>query len=89
MIWIKSFNPTSFHTTFTNVILPPDRITADETNQWLILGFAGVDGIEFRTPIDEASWDIFAYYPIEIDHLKIADSAEDLVMKWKNNQIIL
>ncbi len=72
-----------------NVVLPIDEWTKDETGNWLIIGHPGVDGIEFRVKSDRLTEVVFSYYPIESELVKIAESIDDLIAKWKANAIVL
>ena len=74
---------------YVNVVLPIDEWAKDETGDWLIIGHPGVDGIEFRVKSDRLSDVVFAYYPIEGVLVKIAESSDDLIAKWKANAIVL
>ncbi len=71
------------------VVLPKDQYYKDETNSWKVIGFPGVDGIEFRQKLETQDQTIFAYYPIEGLHIEKANSIEDLILKWKANKIVL
>ncbi len=70
-----------------DVILPASVIAADTSKQWLIIGYSGVDGVEFRVKNDETDTAVYAYYPIDNEHIWVADSAEDLIEKWKEGKI--
>jgi hypothetical protein len=74
---------------FIDVVLPADEIKIDDSKRWLIIGRPGVDGIEFRVKKHEADAAVYAYYPIDNEHVWIANSAEDLIEKWKAGAIIL
>jgi hypothetical protein len=74
---------------FIDVILPGDKIHADETGNWLVIGWPGVDGIEFRMKNNAAEKIIYAYYPVEQEHIIIAESRDDLIKKWVNHSIDL
>lgn len=74
---------------FIYVVLPGDDIKKDKSRDWLIIGSPGVDGIEFRVKSDESEDTVFAFYPFDIEYIKIADSAEHLVLKWKAGEIVL
>ncbi|MDO1451968.1 hypothetical protein Q0590_37210 [Rhodocytophaga aerolata] len=74
---------------FIDVVLPADEIKIDESNQWLIIGYPGVDGIEFRVYKHKRDAAVYAYYPIDDEHIWIANSAEDLISKWKEGKIVL
>ncbi|MEM6846131.1 MAG: hypothetical protein AAF944_01860 [Bacteroidota bacterium] len=72
-----------------DVILPTKDIKPDESNQWLIIGYPGVDGIEFRVKLDKQESAIYAFYPIDDEHIKIANSPNDLIQKWMAKELIL
>lgn len=72
---------------FVNVIMPIQKIKTDESKEWLIIGWPGVDGIEFRVKNVVSDNAVYAYYPIEDEHIKIAESAEELIEKWKTGEL--
>jgi hypothetical protein len=73
---------------FVDVILPADKIKADESNEWLIIGSPGVDGIEFRVKqTDDTA--VFVYYPYEDENIKVADTPEELIEIWKAGRLKL
>ncbi len=74
---------------FIDVVLPLDEWRLDETQEWINIGGPGVDGIEFRIKSDNLSETVYAFYPIENEHIIIADSIDDLILKWKENSIRL
>lgn len=71
-----------------DVILPPEKIAMDSTKQWLIIGYPGVDGIEFRINRNQKDSKIFAFYPIEETYIEVANSDKELIDKWKTGKII-
>lgn len=83
----KEFTPYYCQDSFVDVILPPDRIKNDETNEWIIIGWPGVDGIEFRVKSNNSDRSIFAFYPIEQNYVKVADSDKDLIDKWRSGEL--
>ncbi len=85
----KNFSPYYCNETFVDIVLPEDRIVTDETGEWFIIGYAGVDGITFRAGIHENDSTIYAFYPLQQEYVKVADSADDLIAKWKDNQVHL
>ena len=85
----KKFTPYYCNEALVDVVLSSERIVTDETGEWLVIGYPGVDGIEFRTRVNETESYIYAFYPIEKRYTKIADSADDLLAKWKANKIFL
>lgn len=72
-----------------DVVLPTSKIKTDELDRWYIIGYSGVDGIEFRVKKDVQEDTVYAYYPIDDEHIKIADSVEELIRKWKDGSIVL
>jgi hypothetical protein len=72
---------------FIDVVLSADEIKADASSRWLIIGYPGVDGIEFRVKKYGSDKTVYAYYPIDDEHVHIADSVEDLIEKWKEGKI--
>jgi uncharacterized protein (DUF433 family) len=70
------------------VISKPEDMYKDKTQNWVIIGRPGVDGIEFmiRNNFD-INRTIYVYFPIDDEHIEIADSPEELVRKWKDNSI--
>lgn len=74
---------------FIDVVLPADEIKTDDTNQWLIIGSPGVDGIEFRVKNQNPDTTVYVYYPIDDEHIWIANSVEDLISKWKEEKVVL
>ncbi len=70
-----------------DVVLPATEIKTDDSTQWLIIGYPGVDGIEFRVSKYEADTTVYAYYPIDDTHIRIADSAHHLIEGWKQGKI--
>jgi hypothetical protein len=85
----KEFTPYFCEDNIVDIILPADRIEEDETKEWLIIGWPGVDGIQFRVKSKDADQTVYAFYPIEQEYIKIADSDKDLIEKWKSEQVIL
>jgi uncharacterized protein (DUF433 family) len=75
--------------TETNVIYDSADMYVVESRKFIVIGSPCVDGIEFRIKYNSFSTVVFAYYPIEDKSIKIADSPNDLVDKWKMNKIIL
>ena len=71
-----------------DVILPDEWIKTDATGSWLIIGFPGVDGLEFRMKNNSDEKTVFAFLPYENTHRAVARSPEDLVKKWKENALI-
>ena len=59
----------------------------DECNQWFIIGYPEMDGIEFRVKLDGQEDSVYAFYPIDDNHIKIADSSDDLIQKWKKKYL--
>ena len=69
---------------------PPDlKLKENETKEWLIIGWPGVDGIEFRVKSDSCDQSIFAFYPTTKDYVKVADSDTDLIEKWRSGKFTL
>ena len=85
----KPFPPYYCKESFVDVVLPVDEIKTDESNKWLIIGYPGVDGIEFRIKKDEQENIVYVFYPIDNEHIKIADSPEELIRKWKEGKLVL
>lgn len=85
----KTFSKYYCEESFIYVVLLEDEIKMDKSKDWLIIGFPGVDGIEFRVKSDQSQDTVFAFYPFDNEHMKIADSAEHLVLKWKAGVIVL
>lgn len=71
------------------VVLPEKDFYKDETNNWRIIGYLGSDGIQFRQKNEDQGDTIYAYFPIEGNHDEVAESIEDLILKWKTNKLIL
>lgn len=69
-----------------HVILPLEQIKKDASGKWLIIGYSGVDGIEFRVEYLEIESKVYAYYPIESEFCEIAKNADDLILKWENGK---
>lgn len=72
---------------FIDVVLPTDLITLDESKDWLIIGHPGVDGIEFRVKADLSDNTVYAFYPMDNEYIKVADSVDHLILKWKAREI--
>jgi hypothetical protein len=85
----NEFTPYFCEQSIVDIVLPADRIEEDETKEWLIIGWPGVDGIQFRVKSKNADQSIYAFYPIQQAYVKIADSDKDLIDKWKSGEIIL
>jgi hypothetical protein len=62
-----------------------DEIHVDTVSGGLVIGRPGVDGIQFcyREGLEE----IWAFYPIEADWVRIAPTLEDFESGWKNGTI--
>ena len=58
-------------------ILSPKDYEINQQNEWLMIGNAGSDGIEFG--IKKGHKKIYAYYPIEEDYSVKANSINDLI----------
>lgn len=86
---IKQLTPYYCPETSVDVVLPNDRIVLDKTMDWYVIGFSGVDGIEFRMRAKETGSEVFAFYPIESRYVKVADSPDDLISMWKLDKIML
>lgn len=69
------------------VVLPADSIILDESKDWLIIGHPGVDGIQFRVKSDQLDNAVYAFYPIDNEYVKVADSVAHLILKWKAGEI--
>lgn len=85
----KQLTPYHCPDTSVDVVLPDERIVLDETMNWYVIGFPGVDGIEFRMRVNETGSEVFAFYPLELRYVKVADSPEDLIIKWKHDKVML
>ena len=86
----RSFPAYYCEESFTDVVLPVNNIKLNESREWLTIGSPGVDGIEFRMKANEIQEDtVYAFYPIDNEYVKIADSPEDLVRRWKEGKLIL
>ena len=83
----KEFTPYFCDDSIVDVVLPADRIELDETKEWLIIGWPGFDGIQFRVKLKGADQTVYTFYPIEQEYIKIADSDKDLIEKWKSGQV--
>lgn len=81
---VKSFPEYFCEESFVNVILPFDEIKTDESKKWLIIGWPGVDGVEFRVKKEAEDKAVYAYYSVEDEHIKIAESPVELIERWKN-----
>jgi hypothetical protein len=86
---IQQLTPYYCPETAVHIVLPIDRIVLDETRDWYVIGFPGVDGIEFRMSATETDAAVFAFYPIESRYVKVADSPDDLITRWKLDKVIL
>ncbi|MBC7864575.1 MAG: hypothetical protein IAF38_16495 [Bacteroidia bacterium] len=71
------------------VVLANDKFHLSPDRNYVVIGYAGVDGIEFQIKNNSEDKTVFAFYPIEEEHIEIAKDAADLVIKWKNGEIIL
>lgn len=71
---------------YVDVILASDKFKVDDTNEYLIIGFPGADGIEFRIK-KNGDMTVFAYYPYENIHIKVADTPQELIRKWKEGSL--
>ena len=85
----KSFPAYYCEASLVDVVLPISKIKTDEFNRWYIIGYPGVDGIEFRVKENVQENIVYAYYPIDDEHVKIAGSVEQLIEKWKDGNIVL
>jgi hypothetical protein len=85
----NEFTPYFCRDNNVDVILPPDKIKEDETKEWLVIGWPGVDGIQFRVKSIDNDQSIFAFYPMEQEYIKVADSDNDLIEKWKSGKLKL
>ena len=85
----KEFTPYFCQENIVDIILPANRIEEDGTREWLIIGWPGVDGIQFRVKSNNTDQSVFAYYPIECEYIKVANSDIDLIEKWKSGQLEL
>jgi len=56
-------------------------------NKCLVIGWPGTDGIKFV--LKSKSIDVFAYYPIDDEFVKVSDTISDLLKKWLSNEIEL
>ena len=65
-------------------LLPSDQIHVDAASDGLIIGTPGVDGIQFC--YREGLW---AFYPIEVDWVRMAPTLADLESGWKNGTIFV
>jgi len=70
------------------VLLSEKNWALDKTNDWIVIGYPGVDGMSFniRTKSDDKS--VYLHYPIDDEFVKIATSISDLIKKWKENKLI-
>jgi hypothetical protein len=71
-----------------DVILPQEWIKPDNSGYWLIIGFPGIDGLEFRMKNNSEEKTVYAFLPNENRHRTVASSPEELVKKWKENALI-
>ena len=85
----NKFNPYFCQDSLVDIILPADKIEEDETKEWLIIGWPGIDGIQFMVKSIDNDQSIYAFYPIEQEYIKVADSDIDLIEKWKSGQLVL
>ena len=70
------------------VISKPEDMYKDETQNWIVIGRPGVDGIEFRIKNNfDINRTIYVYYPFDDEHIEVAGSPEELITKWKDNSI--
>lgn len=61
----KEFTPYFCGYNIVDIILPADSIEEDETKEWLIIGWPGVDGIQFRVKASDPDQAVYVFYPIE------------------------
>lgn len=70
---------------YLQLLLPyADSYLNSECNH-LVIGHAGVDGIEFCYRKNLS--DIWVYYPIEMNYDKVANNIESLINNWLNGTI--
>ncbi|MCD6065325.1 MAG: hypothetical protein K0S33_151 [Bacteroidetes bacterium] len=72
-----------------DVILPADRFYTDPSGDYLVIGYPGVDGIEFRLKTNVNDMTVYAFYPIGQEHIEIAQTPAELVRKWKEGILVL
>jgi len=71
--------------TFLQVILPISEAFVSNTDQHLVIGYAGADGIEFC--YRDNTMGIWAYYPYENNYELISKDIFDLASGWVNGNI--
>lgn len=69
---------------YCDVVIPVLDIRPDTTENWLVIGRPGVDGIEFRIKNNSPILTVYAYHPIGNKHTEIAESPNELVRRWKS-----
>ena len=85
----RSFPVHYCEASLVDVVLPISKIKTDEFDCWYIIGYPGVDGIEFRVKKNVQKNTVYVYYPIDDKRVKIADLVEELIKKWKDGNIVL
>jgi len=69
------------------VVLPLRERVKSKWNNNIVVGYPGVDGIEFQ--IHPLELRIIAFYPITKEMVNIAENLLELVTKWQNDLIVL
>ena len=70
---------------YLKVILPLTEASIDPIHNHLVVGHAGVDSIEFCYRINQPG--IWAFYPIDNEFEKLAESIGQLIEGWLNGTI--
>lgn len=70
---------------YLQIILPSDKAYIVEDRSDLVIGHAGVDGIEFC--LRQGQMGVFAWYGIDAAHLWLAPDIRSLLAGWKDGSI--
>lgn len=68
-------------------IWPAERVCEDTERQFLIIGSAGVDGIDWGYRKGELG--VWAWYPIDGEFVMLAPTADALLQGWLSGAITL
>lgn len=69
------------------LIVPASELEIDSEYGDLVIGRPGVDGIHFCFRAGHEG--VFAYYPIDDEHVRVAASIADLVRDWTSGSLRL
>ncbi|MEZ9596605.1 hypothetical protein AB4298_18420 [Shewanella sp. 10N.261.52.F9] len=70
---------------YLQLILAVENAYVGENGSYLVIGHAGVDGIEFCYQLCHKG--IWAYYPIDKEFVFMASTIKNLILGWRNGDI--